>query len=53
MKLYDVDQSDQGEIADSGSVMDGTPFGERQKEDDSMQWVTKKTGKRDLSKLFN
>lgn len=53
MKLYDVDQSDQGEIADAGSVMDSTPFGERQKEDDSMQWVTKKTGKRDLSKLFN
>ena len=51
MKLYDVDQNH--EIADSGSVMDNTTFGERQEEDDNMEWMTKKAGRRDLSKLFN
>ena len=51
MKLYDVDQNH--EIADSGSVMDNTAFGERQEEDDNMEWMTKKAGRRDLSKLFN
>ena len=52
MKLYDVDQNPD-EITDSGAVMDNTDFGERQVEDDNMQWVTKRSGRRDFSKLFN
>lgn len=52
MKLYDVDQNPD-EITDSGAVMDNTEFGERQVEDDNMQWVTKRSGRRDFSKLFN
>ena len=52
MKLYDVDQNPD-KITDSGTVMDNTDFGERQIEDDNMQWVTKRSGKRDFSKLFN
>lgn len=49
MRLYDVEQ--QAEIADK-PVMDNTDYGSRRKEDESMDYMTKKAGRKDFSKLF-
>ena len=51
MRLYDVEESAQN-LTDDSPVMDTTHFGERQDEDDNMQWRTKSHGRRDFSKLF-
>ena len=51
MRLYDVEESAQN-LTDDSPVMDTTHFGERQDEDDNMQWRTKSYGRRDFSKLF-
>jgi replicative DNA helicase len=50
MRLYNVEQSAQTDIHE-GPVMDRTGFGERQREDDSMKWATKKLGRKDFSGL--
>lgn len=47
MKLYDCEQSAQEDVL----VMDKTSFGQRAKEDDQMQFMTKKQGRRDFSEL--
>lgn len=51
MKLYDVDESAQEDVMDGPSVMDKSTFGERSREEDTMQWATKKLGKKDFSGL--
>ena len=51
MRLFDVEQTAQEDLADSGPVFDKTGYGKRMKEDDSMQWMTKKAGRRDFSGL--
>jgi len=50
MRLYDVEQTAQGDILD-GPVMDNTDFGERSTEEDMMKWATKTMGKKDFSGL--
>jgi len=50
MRLYDVEQTAQGDILD-GPVMDNTDFGERSNEDDMMKWATKTAGRKDFSGL--
>ena len=50
MRLYNVEQSAQTDIHE-GPLMDRTGFGERQREDDSMKWATKKLGRKDFSGL--
>jgi archaellum biogenesis ATPase FlaH len=50
MRLYDVEQSAQGDVLD-GPVFDNTEFGERADEDDKMRWATKKMGRKDFSGL--
>ena len=50
MRLYDVEQSAQGDVLD-GPVFDNTEFGERADEDDKMRWATKKIGRKDFSGL--
>lgn len=47
MRLFEVDQSEGSDTP----VMDNTKFGQRQKEDDQMQWKTKKAGRKDFSGL--
>lgn len=50
MRLYDVEQSAQEQLYD-GPVMDKSTFGEREKEESQMKWLTKKVGKKDFSGL--
>ena len=50
MRLYDVEQTAQGDVLD-GPVMDNTDFGERSTEEDMMKWATKTMGKKDFSGL--
>lgn len=45
MRLYDTNDQD---LFDSGPVMDSTKYGERYEEDESMQWKTKKMGRKQL-----
>ena len=49
MRLFDVEQTAQEDLVDNGPVFDNTTYGKRMKEDDSMQWMTKKAGRRDFS----
>jgi len=51
MRLFDVEQIAQEDLADNGPVFDNTAYGKRMKEDDQMQWATKKAGRRDFSGL--
>jgi replicative DNA helicase len=51
MRLFDCEQTAQEDVIDDGPVFDKSTFGKRQKEDDSMQWVTKKAGRKDFSGL--
>lgn len=48
-RLYDVEQSAQDELIDDTPAFDKTKFGARAKEDDSMQWATKKMGRKNFS----
>lgn len=49
MRLYDVEQSAQDDMVDDGPVFDKSTFGSRAKEEDQMQWVTKKAGRKNFS----
>ena len=49
MRLFDVEQTAQEDLVDNGPVFDKTSYGKRMKEDDSMQWATKKAGRKDFS----
>jgi hypothetical protein len=49
MRLYDVEQSAQDDVVDDGPVFDKSTFGSRAKEEDQMQWVTKKAGRKNFS----
>ena len=49
MRLYDVEQSAQEDIVDDGPVFDKGDFGRRAREEDSMQWATKKFGRKNFS----
>jgi replicative DNA helicase len=51
MKLYDTEQSAQENIYQESSVMDNTSFGERDNEERTMKWTTKKIGRKDFSGL--
>jgi len=51
MRLYDVEQSAQEDIVDNGPVFDQSTFGSRAREEDMMQWATKKMGRKDFSGL--
>lgn len=51
MRLYDVEQEQQEDIVDDGPVFDKGDYGKRWKEEDSMQWATKKFGRKDYSGL--
>lgn len=48
MRLYDVEQQAQEDVVDNGPVFDNTTYGKRMKEDDQMQWMTKKAGRKDF-----
>lgn len=52
MRLYNVDYQSESEANDDKPVMNSTNFGSRQSEEDSMQFMTKKAGRRDFSNLF-
>ena len=49
MRLYDVEQDQQNDIVDDGPVFDKGDYGKRWKEEDSMQWATKKFGRKNFS----
>lgn len=51
MRLYDVEQTAQEDIVDNGPVFDQSTFGARAREEDTMQWATKKMGRKDFSGL--
>jgi replicative DNA helicase len=51
MRLYDVEQTAQEDLADNGPVFDSSGFGERAKEDDQMKWATKKMGRKNFGGL--
>jgi replicative DNA helicase len=51
MRLYDCEQTAQEEIVDDGPVFDKGDFGARAREEDQMQWATKKMGRKDFSGL--
>lgn len=51
MRLYDVEQEQQEDIVDDGPVFDKGDYGKRWREEDSMQWATKKFGRKDYSGL--
>jgi hypothetical protein len=51
MRLYDVEQTAQDEIVDDGPMFDKSTFGSRAREEDQMQWATKKMGRKDFSGL--
>jgi hypothetical protein len=51
MRLYDVEVSAQSTFKVDKPVMDNSGFGERAAEDDSMQFMSRKAGRKDFSKL--
>jgi len=51
MRLYDVEQTAQEDVVDDGPVFDKGTFGSRAREEDMMQWATKKMGRKDFSGL--
>jgi replicative DNA helicase len=51
MKLFDVEDSAQQGIVDSGPVFDKSEYDSRSSENDMMKWSTKKFGKRDFSAI--
>lgn len=51
MRLFDVEQTAQEDIVDDGPVFDKGDFGSRAREEDQMQWATKKMGRKDFSGL--
>lgn len=51
MKLFDVEQSAQDLQQEDKPIMDRASFGERDNEERSMKWATKKMGRRDFSGL--
>jgi hypothetical protein len=52
MRLFNTEQSAQDDIMNDKPVMDNSTYGERQKEEDQMKWMTKKSGRKDFSSLF-
>ena len=52
MRLYDVEQDAQEDVLDDKPVMSNSAFGQRDEEDASMPFLTRKAGKKDFSKLF-
>lgn len=51
MRLFDVEQTAQDDVVDDGPVFDKGDFGSRAREEDQMQWATKKMGRKDFSGL--
>ena len=50
MRLFDCEQTAQEDVGyDDKPIFDQSDFGKRQREDDSMGWVTKKAGRKDFS----
>jgi len=49
MKLFDAEDAAQEDIMDSGPAFDKSGFGERNREDESMRWSTKRMGRKDFS----
>jgi replicative DNA helicase len=49
MRLFDCEQTAQDDIIDDGPIFDKGDFGKRANEEDSMQWMTKKAGRKDFS----
>jgi archaellum biogenesis ATPase FlaH len=49
MRLFDCEQVAQEDVIDDGPVFDKGDYGKRWKEEDSMQWATKKFGRKDYS----
>jgi len=50
MRLFDCEQTAQEDVGyDDKPIFDQSTFGSRAKEEDSMQWVTKKAGRKDFS----
>ena len=49
MRLYDVEQTAQEDVTDTGPTFDKTGFGSRAKEDDQMKWATKTQGRKNFS----
>lgn len=50
MRLYDSEKNSQSSLSDK-SVMDNSNFGQRQYEDDNMEFITRRAGKKDFSGL--
>ena len=50
MRLVHIEQSAQTGVLNE-SLMDNTSFGKRQREDDNMEWATKRIGRKDFSGL--
>jgi replicative DNA helicase len=60
MRLYDIEESEQtlhnetGKTTEDKPIADNTAYGERHSEEEAMQWVTKKAGRKDFSGMnFN
>ena len=51
MRLFDCEQAAQEDIIDDGPIFDKSDFGSRAKEEDQMQWMTKKAGRKNFSGL--
>ena len=51
MRLFDCEQTAQEDVIDDGPVFDKSDFGSRAREEDMMQWETKKMGRKDFSGL--
>lgn len=49
MRLYDVEQTAQEDVTDTGPAFDNSSFGSRAKEEDQMKWATKKMGRKNFS----
>ena len=49
MRLFDCEQTAQDEIVDDGPIFDKSDFGSRAREEDQMQWATKKMGRKNFS----
>lgn len=49
MRLFDCEQTAQEDVVDDGPVFDKGDFGSRAREEDMMQWATKKMGRKDFS----
>ena len=49
MRLFNTEQSAQKNIVDDKPVMDNTTYGERHKESEQMEWMTKTAGRKDFS----